>query len=150
MNRILETFTLLTNSIDRFKEEYKLHYPSDRMSDIWSVKDILCHITYWHQYYARNLSAQASGRSYVFPHIPFYELNQRGVEKLRSHSDENLFAMLTKANNKLKKVILCGKVKQITYRVGTVYTFDRFLFIVNRHIRSHTRQVGRKRKRITG
>lgn len=148
MENIPAAFAGLTDSINQFKKEYKLHYPTDRMSDIWSVKDILCHITYWHRYYAKNLSAQASGRSYVFPRIPFYELNQRGVEKLRSHSDKNLFAMLTKANNKLKKVILSGKVHQITYRVGTVYTIDRFLFIIDRHIRSHTRQVGRKRKRM--
>lgn len=146
MEAIPKVFSQLTDSINRFKEEYKLHYPSDAMSDIWSVKDILCHITYWHQYYSKNLIAQSKGKSCILPRIPFYTLNQNGVEKMRSHSDNKLFSMLTNANNQLKKIIVSGKVNHIIYREGTTYSIPRFIEIVDRHIQSHTRGIKKKRK----
>ena len=58
MTVISEAFMKLSDSLDWFMKEYKLHYPTDKMSDVWSVKDILCHITYWHRYYVKNLTSE--------------------------------------------------------------------------------------------
>jgi len=79
MEIIAKTFAQLTNSIHMFKDEYKLHYPTDPMSDIWKVKDILCHITYWHEYYVKNLKAEAKGTSFVMPKT---KINLRGLRAL--------------------------------------------------------------------
>lgn len=138
----------LTDSINNFETEYLKHFPEDKMSDIWSVRDILCHVTYWHRYYAKNLTAEAEGKSYVLPKIQFYTLNQRGVEEMRPYSDNKLFAMLSKANNQIAKTILSGKVNEMTYRMDCKpYTITRFLEIVNRHIGAHTRGIMKKRKK---
>ncbi len=148
MDPIPKAFAKLTESVNRFNEEYKLHYPSDRMSDIWSVKDILCHITYWHRYYAKNLATEAKGESFIMPKTKLYLMNQKGVEKMRPFSDEKLFAILEKAHKELEKVALSGKVKQMTYWEGREpYTLLRFLELVERHIGAHTRGIRKKRKK---
>lgn len=148
MAQTLKAFEKLTSSVNGFKNEYKLHYPDDPMSDIWSVRDILCHITYWHRYYVKNLAAEAKRKSYVLPKEPYYKLNQDGVEKMRPISDEKLIAMLTSANKRLGEIVLSGKVKQMTYREGnSPYTILNFLEMINSHIQAHTRGIKRKRKK---
>jgi hypothetical protein len=144
-----EALADLTESIKRFKKEYQLHYSTDAMSDIWSVKDILCHITFWHRYYAKNLEAEAKGSTYIMPKTKLYLMNQKGVEKMHPYSDEKLFTMLAKAHNHLKKVVFSGKVTQMTYWEGRKpYSLLQFLELINHHIQAHTRGIGRKRKKM--
>jgi hypothetical protein len=148
MGKIQKAVKKLTNSVNEFQKVYKLHYPDDRMSDVWTVRDILCHITYWHEYYVKNLEAEAKGTSYIMPRTKLYLMNQKGVEKMRKYSDVKLFTRLAKANSQLGKVALSGKVKQMTYWEGRKpYTLLTFLELIDRHIQSHTRGIGKKRKK---
>jgi len=56
--------------------------------------------------------------------------------------------MLFSAQKKMEEVILKNKVTKMTYREGSnPYDISRFIFIVNRHIGSHTRGI-RKRRRV--
>jgi uncharacterized damage-inducible protein DinB len=147
MNSISKSLADLSESIDGFIEEYKHHYSTDSMSELWSVKDVLCHITYWHRYYAENLAAEARGGSHIMPKTKLYLMNQKGVEEMRPYSDKKLFILLTRAHKKLAKAVLSGKVIQMTYWEGRKpYSLLTFLEIVDRHIGSHTRGIRKKRK----
>ncbi len=141
---LLET---LTESINRFLSEYALHDPADKATAEWSAKDVLCHITYWHEYYAKNLDAEAHGKKFIFPDLTYYELNWRGVLMLRPYADTKLIGMLTNANKRLVETIMSGKVTEMTYRQGSKpYPINQFLEVITGHIHGHTDEI-RKSKR---
>ena len=72
MSSVQKSFENLTSSVSEFKNEYKLHYPNDPMSETWSVRDVLCHLTYWHRYYLKNLTAESKGSSFIMPKKQLY------------------------------------------------------------------------------
>ena len=140
-------FARLTETLNQFVEEYRLHHPNDKVSEEWSVKDVLCHITYWHQYYAENLATEAKGIAFVFRNIRGSQINQTGVESLRSYSDEQIVGRLTAGHKMLKRSVYSGKVTQMTYRKGAKpYSLSEFLDIIDRHIQRHTAAMKKAKK----
>ncbi len=118
-------------------------------TDEWTVKEVLCHIVFWHENYAANYKAMANNQEPLLLDAPFYKLNKEGVLQLEKFSIENLIKRLQKAQNTLRIQIIEKKVPQMTYKKhGRVYATPQFLDLVSRHIATHTRQV-RKAKEST-
>ena len=150
MNKIEIAFNNLTSALEKFKEVYSSQVSSNMVTNEWSVKDILCHITYWHNYYADNLNAEAKGEKYLFPKIKYSILSQKGFELLRPYSSEELFKMIDNSHLKIRDSIFVGKVSEMTYREGSKpYPIIEFLHIVEGHIRGHTKDIRLRKKSIS-
>jgi len=140
-------FISLTDTIKTFILEVKKHKLQDMATEDWSVKDVLCHIAYWHNYYAQNYSSLASGtKPFVFKSKGGSTRNQDGVDKLKNKTRKNLISIINKAQSSLYKSIVINKVPKMTYIEGSEYKTEDFLVMIDKHIQRHTVQVRRAKK----
>lgn len=138
-----ELFTHLSKKIDTFNEEVKRKKLSLMATNEWTVKDVLCHIVFWHENYAANYQALAKHEDPLLPE-GMSTINKRGVSSLRKNTRRELIGRLQKANKSLKKSIIDKQVPQMTYsKGGQTYKTDHFLEMIARHIETHTKQVKR-------
>lgn len=132
----------LSQSLHKFISEFHHQNSTKSVTAQWSVKDVLCHLTYWHKYYAENLSAQAKGEKHVFSGSTITEINRRGVDSLKSVSTEKLIASLQTSQKQIEKLISDGSVSFMQYRAGIKpYTIEKFLHVVTTHIQNHTKAI---------
>lgn len=138
-----ELFAIFTDGIETFISEVKSKKSTLMATDEWSVKDELCHITFWHENYAVNYKALAEHKD---PPLPegMSTINIAGVLSLRKCSIKELIERLRKANKSLYTSIVVKKIPRMTYsRGGHTYETSDFLKIILRHINTHTKQVKR-------
>ncbi len=136
-----EQFSLFSNSIDNFIAEVKNKKSTLKATDEWTVKDVLCHIVFWHENYAANYKALAENKT---PSLPegMSTINMAGVLSLKKYSTKELIEKLLEANKSLYKSIVENKVSEMTYsKGGRTYKTDEFLEMITRHINTHTKQV---------
>jgi hypothetical protein len=134
----------LTEAVEAFIQEVKKHRLQDIATDKWSVKDELCHIAFWHDYYAQNYSALAAGtKPFLFVSKGGSTRNQEGVDKLKHKSRRYLFTLLNSAQAGLYDSIVVKKVHKMTYIVGSEYKTEDFLEMIIGHIQRHTILVRR-------
>jgi len=144
-NKYSKLFATFSESIEAFIEAVKGKKSGLMATDEWTVKDELCHITFWHENYAANYKALAERKD---PPLPegMSTINMAGVMSLRKYSIKELIKRLREANNSLKKSILEKKVPQMTYsKGGHTYETADFLEMIARHINTHTKQVRRSK-----
>lgn len=139
-------FEELTQTINRFVEEVHKHKLADMATKEWSVKDILCHITFYHRHYADNYAALARGDK---PELlkGSATLNKDGVQSLRHLTRKALVAQLYAANESLHHSIVVKKVSRMQYKLGSrTYSSKELMELVIRHVGKHTQQVRRSKK----
>ncbi len=137
-------FTVLSNNIDILIQEVKKKRSNLMATDAWTVKDVLCHIVFWHENYAANYNALAEKYDPPLLDGPGYKLNKEGVSSLRKFSIDNLIKRLHNAQNTLYRCIVEKKVSQMTYKKdGRVYKTADFLDAIARHIVTHTKHIKR-------
>jgi hypothetical protein len=142
-----QLFLLLTEAIKAFIQELEKHGLRDMATEKWTVKDELCHIAFWHNYYAQNYASLAGGtRPFVFSSKGGSTRNQEGVDKFRRKSRKDLIAIINDAQSSLYKSIVIKKVPKMTYIAGSEYKTDDFLVMITGHIQRHTVQVRRAKK----
>jgi hypothetical protein len=143
-----QLFLSLTEAIEVFIQEVKKHKLQDMATEEWSVKDVLCHISFWHTYYAQNYSSLAAGtQPFVFKSKGGSTRNQEGVDKFKLKSRKSLITLMNNAQSSLYKSIVIKKVPQMTYIVGSEYKTEDFLVMITGHIQRHTTQVRRAKKK---
>jgi len=144
--RYSQLFSLLAKAVTSFENEVNKHQLGEKATDEWTVKDQLCHIAGWHEYYAQNYAALASGtKPFLFVSKGGSTRNQEGVDKLKNKSKKFLLTILEKAHASLYESIVVKQVPGMTYIVGTNYTTEKFLEVVTGHITRHTILVRRAR-----
>lgn len=140
-------FLLLSEAVEVFQKEVDKHSLLDMATQDWTVKDELCHITFWHDYYAQNYAALAVGtKPFLFVSKGGSTRNQEGVNGLKHKSRRYLITLLNKAHASLYSSIVVKKVPKMTYIVGRDYTTESFLEMITGHIQRHTIQVRRAKK----
>lgn len=144
MANTVELFEKLSNTLEDFKNELSKHPLNKKVTDNWTVKDILCHVTFWHMNYAQNYSALAKGIEPPLLQGPYYMINEYGVKKLRKNSTQMLLKKLDEAHKSLEDSILKKGVKKMTYKKGGItYATPEFLQVIESHIRGHRVQLRR-------
>jgi len=139
-----ELFNILSRNLEVFITEVRNKKSTLLATDKWSVKDVLCHIVFWHEAYAANYKSLADRTEPIIPEPPTYRLNVSGVKSLRKYSTDVLIKRLDSAHKSLYKSIVLEKVSRMTYLVGgRSYETTDFLDMVARHIATHTKQVRR-------
>lgn len=138
-----ELFNKLSENVDVFIDEVKRKKLGLMVTDGWTVKDVLCHIVFWHENYAANYKALSEHRN---PPLPegMSTINERGVSLLKRYARKVLISRLQKADVSLRKSIVEKQVSRMTYsKGGRTYETDHFLEMITRHIETHTKQVKR-------
>jgi hypothetical protein len=108
----------------------------------WTAKDILGHVTFWHESFARNVADLVHDRKPTPLKGKLSDLNQQGVEAMRSCSLEEVIGRLETAQCIIRANILNPKLILIPYRKGSRdYTPEEHLGIVVDHIRAHVKAI---------
>lgn len=133
----------LDETISRLFIAYRgIKNPESILFGEWTAKDILGHIVFWHESFARNVCDIASGVKPRPLKGKLSDLNQKSVEEMRLYSIETLISRLEAAHRAIQKNILNPRLEQIPYRKGSRdYTPEEHLETVNRHIRGHLKAI---------
>lgn len=111
----------------------------------WSAKDILGHITFWHESFARNISDL--GKS-IKPNPlkgKLSEVNKLSVESTKNNSIENLIKRLKDAQNTIEEFIFMDRINLIPYKKGSRdYSRTEHLEVVSNHIHKHLKDIYNK------
>ena len=118
--------------------------PETIVYDDWTAKDILGHLTFWHESFARNVSDLVEGRKPMPLKGKLVDLNRRSVEESRDVNIEQLIERLSTAQQTIRQSILSPSLTLIPYRKGSRdYAPEEHLEIVNDHIVGHLKAIER-------
>ena len=116
--------------------------PASPVYELWSAKDVLAHLTFWHESFARNVDDLAHGRQPSPLKGRLRDLNQVGVDEMAHLTLVEVLARFDAAHAILQANILSPALTLIPYRKGSrAYTVQEHLNIVNDHINQHLRDV---------
>ena len=127
----------------------EIEHPESLRVDDWSAKDTLGHIAFWHESFARNVSALADGRDPDLLAGTYPDLNQRGVEASRAMSVGRIAGRIRRAQATIRRSIVKLRADTaIPYRKGSrEYSPGEHLVMVRGHIIAHLHRVERARRR---
>lgn len=133
----------LNNTVEQLFDIYKtLPDPHAMVYEFWSAKDVLAHLTFWHESFARNVDDLAHGRQPTPLKGRLSDLNQGGVEALAHLTLAEVLERFEAAHAILQAHILDPALTLIPYRRGSrEYTAEEHLEIVTDHINHHLRDV---------
>jgi hypothetical protein len=138
LNQLNETAAQLLETYQRLPDP---HLP---VYELWSAQDVLAHLTFWHESFARNVSDLAAGKKPTPLKGRLSDLNQSGVESMRSVSLETVLERFRAAQRMIAANILHPGLNLIPYKKGSRdYSPGEHLEIVTAHIREHLRDVRR-------
>jgi hypothetical protein len=143
----METKEALLDRLSKTVEELiavcrQLPDPDAAVYEGWAAKDILGHVTFWHESFARNVDDLVHDRKPTPLKEKLGDLNQQGVDELRPCSLEKVIGRLEAAQRIIHANILSPKLILIPYRKGSRdYTPDEHLGIVAGHIAEHVRAI---------
>jgi len=114
----------------------------------WSAKDVLAHLTFWHESFARNVDDLVNGRKPSLLKGRLADLNQAGVEALALLSLAEVLERFEKAHAILQRNALNPALTLLRYRQGSrEYTVEEHLELVNDHINHHLRDARKALKK---
>ena len=136
LNDLNETVSQLLETCQGIRDPNSLVYEG------WTVKDVLSHLTFWHESFARNASDLVKGSKPKPLRGKYSLLNERCFAEFRPLTMEEVITRFKKAHAVIQENILDDKLKLIPYRVGSRdYPPDEHLKIVNDHIKEHTNDI---------
>lgn len=116
--------------------------PQTPVYELWTAQDVLAHLTFWHESFARNVNDMAHRRKPAPLKGRLADLNQSGVETMRKETPATVLARFAAAHDLLQKHILNPALSSIPYRKGSRnYTPEEHLEIVRKHIHMHLNDV---------
>lgn len=116
---------------------------------LWSAHDILAHVTFWHESFARNVQDLVLQRPLSPLDGTFPALNRMGVESMRNLPINAILQRFSSAQHILEQHITNPLVQLIPYRKDNIHTYTpvQHLELVNGHICRHLQDVQRAAKR---
>ena len=109
---------------------------------LWNAKDILGHITFWHESFARNISDLGEGIKPSPLKGKLSEVNRASVGTTKNVSVTDLIDRLKKAQQIVERYIFMEEIDLIPYKKGSRdYSREEHLLIVAQHIRRHLKDL---------
>jgi hypothetical protein len=143
-----ELFQEFSNNLNVFITEVKKQKMTNVATDQWTVKEVLCHITFWHENYAANYEAMVNNQKPPLFDGLGYELNRLSVSTLKKYPANELIERLRKAQTSLYNSIMVAEIPQMKYTARwRVYTTEEFLVMIGRHFLTHAKQVKRAKEK---
>lgn len=116
--------------------------PELLVNEAWTAKDVLTHLTFWHESLARNVDDLVHHRKPKPLKGRYIDLNQGGVDAMRPETLTSVLERFQSAHQVIQEHILNPELISIPYKKGSRdYTPEEHLSIVNDHIQSHMRGV---------
>jgi hypothetical protein len=116
--------------------------PDTFVYESWTVKDVLGHITFWHESFARNISDLAENRKPKPLRGTYKVLSIRCSDKFGPLQMEEIISRLEAAQQGIQKHVLIPRLGMIPYRIGSRdYAPDEHLQVVNDHILKHIKDI---------
>lgn len=113
--------------------------------EFWNAKDILGHITFWHESFARNISDLGKGIKPSPLKGSLSEVNKQSVETTRKESIEKLIKRLEDAQDTIEEFIYIDRINLIPYKKGSRdYSRSEHLEVVSNHIHKHLKDISKK------
>lgn len=108
----------------------------------WSAKDVLGHITFWHESFARNVRDLVNGVKPTPLKGKYSELNELCLSETRNQTVKTITIRLAAAHGLIQENILSKKLQLIPYKKGArSYTPEEHLEITANHIDGHLRDL---------
>jgi hypothetical protein len=119
--------------------------PDDVLVDgSWTVRDVVGHVTFWHESFARNVDDLVHGRRPTPLRGRLSDLNERGVAEARTLPLDMIVDRFRAAHATIHASILSPALGLIPYRVGSrPYAPGEHLAVVRDHVRAHARSLER-------
>jgi hypothetical protein len=133
----------LNQTVTRLLDTYHaLPDPNVEVYEFWSAGDVLAHLTFWHESFARNVDDLVNGRKPTPLKGRLSDLNQEGVERMGHLPLQEVILRFMTAQRVIHDNILNPKLGSIAYRKGSRdYTPEEHLEIVTGHINCHLKDV---------
>jgi hypothetical protein len=133
----------LNETIAQLRAFYQTMTDPDRMvSEEWTAKDVLAHLTFWHESFARNVNDLVHGVKPTPLKGKFIDLNQRGVDEMRPLTLEQVLERFSAAHGIIQANILNPRLTLIPYKKGSRdYSPEEHLEIVIGHLQMHLKAV---------
>jgi len=145
LNDYLESLNKTVHSFITFFESKKDF--NKMVYEYWSVKDILGHITFWHESFSRNLQDIAENRKPNPLKGSLSDVNKMSVNTTKEIPIEVLCQRLLQAQKTIAIHIQNTKVIEIPYKKGSrSYSPLEHLQIADAHIAKHLRDIVTKLK----
>ena len=147
---ILKSLDLLNEKVSEFIHFFQQEITFDFMVyELWSAKDILGHIVFWHESFARNLKDISLGKKPNPLKGKLSEVNKMSVDTTRPVSVSDLIARLETAQKTIATHITNSSIELIPYKRGSrSYSRLEHLQVVEGHISKHLKDLRKVLKRI--
>ena len=133
----------LNETISQLFDVYQnMANPDIYVYEEWTAKDILGHIVFWHESFARNVSDIVNDIKPTPLKGKYNDLNQRCFDEMRTKTIDDITKRLEAAHRVIQENILNPKLVLIPYKKGSRdYTPVEHLDIVNEHIKEHLNSI---------
>ena len=129
----------LEGFIDFFEQGYDYRI---MIYELWDAKNILGHITFWHESFAKNISDLANERIPNPLKGKLSEVNRLSVESTNAVSIADLIIRIQQAQNTIEQYIFDKRIEHIPYKKGSRdYSRIEHLQIVKNHIQKHLKDL---------
>ena len=135
----------LDSAVERLLAAAAAHASDDVLVDgSWSVRDVVGHVTFWHESFARNVDDLAHARHPTPLRGRLSDLNERGVAEARTVPLVTIVERFRAAHATIRASIVSPTLDLIPYRIGSrPYTPGEHLEVVRDHVRAHARSLER-------
>lgn len=146
MNEIEININRLKSELKNFISFFEQGYDYNVMVyELWNAKNILGHVTFWHESFARNISDLGKGIKPNPLKGKLSEVNQLSIETTQNISINDLIVRLENAQATIEKYIFDKKIGLIPYKKGSRdYSREEYLEIVTNHIHKHLNDLRKK------
>ena len=140
----------LNETISQLFDVFKnMANPEIAVYEDWTAKDVLGHIVFWHESFARNVRDIVSDIKPTPLKGKYRDLNQRCINEMRQKTLEELIQRLETTHRVIRGNILNPKLGLIPYKKGSRdYPPDEHLDIVNEHIKEHLSGIRKASKDV--
>ena len=108
----------------------------------WSAKDVLGHLTFWHESFARNVSDISKGRKPNPLKGKLSEVNDLSVSSTKETTVQELLDRLASAQEIIERYILNDAILEIPYKKGSRnYTRLEHIEVVVGHVKRHLKDL---------
>lgn len=145
IGKSLKQLQLSVNQFINFFEQ-GYHYQI-KINRLWNAKDVLGHITFWHESFARNVSDLGEGRIPNPLKGKLSEVNEQSVATTREASISDLVQRLKQAQKTISFYIFDENIEMIPYKKGSRdYSRAEHLEVASRHIDKHLKDLRKSLK----
>lgn len=137
---------ILRNELDQLFDFFEKGLDYDKMVyEFWNAKDILGHLTFWHESFARNISDLGKGIKPKPLKGKLSKVNKQSVETTKNESIETLIKRMKDAQDKIEEFIFFDRINLIPYKKGSRdYSRNEHLEVVSNHIHKHLTDISKK------